>query len=356
MTLRITLATFDDAPPLGGQGVLARDLRAALRRRGVAVRTVAGRGASVVPFPAVVRRPPLDLSLLLNRRPELLLVGDPSLVHVMGGPGGILLVRRPGVPVVYTANHTYRQAFRRGTPQRALAALEAVAYRRARAVLAISASTAAEVRAMGVAARRVEVVPPGVDAAAIAEVASRAVREPGRLLFVGRLEAEKGALDAVAVMAAVCRRCPSARGAVVGRGRQTAAVRAAADEVPGGRVSFLGALDDGALALEYGRASVVVVPSRYEGLGLVALEAFSAGAAVVGYDVTGLRDAVGDAGVLVPFGDRRALVESVVALLGDEPRRADAAARGRARVLAGHSWDATAARVEAVYRSVIGEG
>jgi glycosyltransferase involved in cell wall biosynthesis len=356
VTLRVCLATYDDDPPLGGQGVLVRGMRASLQRRGVDVRTVAGRGAHAVPIPRRTGRPPLDLSLLLNRHPQALLDGDTCLVHAMGGPGGVLLVRRLDVPVVYTANHTYRQAYGRGSPRRALSVAERVAYRRAAAVLCISASTASAVRALGVAAERVEVVLPGVDVDRIARAAAAVPREAGRLLFVGRLEAEKGALDAVAVMTALAARDPGVRGVVVGEGAQLDRVRAAAAAAGSGRITVLGPVGEARLLDEYGRASIVLVPSAYEGLGLVALEALGAGAAVCGYDVTGLRDAVGDAGMLVPRGSVAALTAAAASLLADPQRRAELAEAGAERVRREHSWDPAAARIEAVYRRVLSTG
>ena len=84
------------------------------------------------------------------------------------------------------------------------------------------------------------------------------------------------------------------------------------------------------------------MPSRFEGLGMVALEAQAAGTPVVGFDVDGLRDAVGVGGVLVPAGDLAALRGAVDGLLRTPTRRKEAGARGRQVVLAEHSWDAIA--------------
>src|SRR5205807_2113913 len=79
---------------------------------------------------------------------------------------------------------------------------------------------------------------------------------------------------------------------VAGAGGLDSRVRAAAAAAPGGGVEVLGAVSDEELWRQYARAAVVLMPSRYEGLGLVALEAMGAGCAVVGYDVSGLRDAL----------------------------------------------------------------
>ncbi|MFN2451059.1 MAG: glycosyltransferase family 4 protein [Candidatus Dormibacteria bacterium] len=350
--MRITLVSYDDDPPIGGQGVVLRGLRAQLLERGVQVTTISGHGPHAVHIPRVTGRAPLDLSLLLNRRPGMLTAAAPDLLHAQGGPGGVLLWRRSGVPIVYTAHHTYRLAHRRGRPQRALGPLEAVAYRRAAMVLAVSSSTAQSLVAMGVSAARVEVLPPGIR---VAE-GGGAVREWKRLLFVGRQEAIKGPLDAVAVMRTVAEADHEVHGVVVGTGSQADAVRAACAAAGAGRIEFRGELEDAELAAEYARAAVVIVPSRFEGLGLVALEANAAGAAVAGYAVPGLRDSGVTGAVLVTPGDRAALVGAVHSLLADPARRCELAAAGRERIASHYSWAAHANRVLEVYRAVLASG
>ncbi len=209
----------------------------------------------------------------------------------------MLLLRSFEAPLVYTANHTYRMAHQPGSARRLMSPLEARAYRRAAMVLAISPSTAAGVRDLGVRADRVEVLAPGVDVPADPPT----TREGFHLLFAGRWEPEKGVLDAVAVMREVIARRAAATGMVVGDGSLAARVRAAAAGTPG--LTVAGRVDDDRLARQYHSAAVVLMPSRYEGLGLVALEAQARGAVVVGYDVEGLRDAVAEPSLLVDRGD-----------------------------------------------------
>lgn len=352
--LHVRLVTWDDDPPVGGQGVYVRQLRQALSARGISVTTVAGRGSRALDHRRVTGRGHLDLSLALHRNPEVLTDGGPDLVHVSGGPGGVSLVRRLPMPVVYTAHHTYRQAHGAWGPHRALAALEGAAYRLARAVAAVSPSTAEAVVAMGVAPERVVVISPGVAVPAVgAPVGAPVGRVPGRMVFLGRLEPEKGPLDAVGAMAAVARRVPGAHGLVIGAGPLQPEVQAAAGAGP---VTVYGRLPDARVAEALRSAEVVLVPSAYEGLGLVALEAMAAGAAVVGYDVTGLRQTVGDGGRLVPPGDVGALAEATVELLTDTPLRQRLAAAGAAAVARERSWDTAAERFDALYRAVLSGG
>jgi len=114
------------------------------------------------------------------------------------------------------------------------------------------------------------------------------------------------------------------------------------------RVDLVGWVPD--LAALYRGAAVVVVPSRAEGFGLPAVEAMACDAPVVASAGTGLAEAVGDGGVLVPPGDAAALAGAVADLLDDATARADLVARGRARV-AGMSWTAVAEAYASVLRA-----
>jgi glycosyltransferase involved in cell wall biosynthesis len=345
---RVTMVSYDDDPPIGGQGVVVHGMRAALQRRGVPVHTISGRGENAIAIARRTGRAPLDLSLQLNRYPRIMLRASPDVVHAHGGPGGVLIWKRIDAPIVYTAHHTYRQAHARGSVKRLLAGVEARSYRQAAMVLPVSRSTANSLLEMGIPASRIEVLPNGVDTIDVPGVE----HEDGRVLFVGRLEPEKGVLDALSVFRELAATVLGMRGVVVGGGSLEAEARRAAAE-SGGRIEYLGSLDRTALHREFARAAVVVMPSRFEGLGMVALEAQSAGTPVVGYDVDGLRDAVGGGGILVPAGDMPALRGAVAALLGDPGRRSELGEQGREAMRAEQSWDSVAARLEQIYSAAV---
>ena len=303
-----------------------------------------------MPYPRITNRPHLDMSIALNRSVKALLDADPDLVHLSGGPGGLQLLRRVEVPVVFTAHHTFRQAHRRPSARRAYGAIEARSYARAAAVAAVSRSTADALLAMGVRHEKVVVISPGVrlDHAGL----DGRERQPGRMLFVGRLEPEKRPLDAITAMMDVARSVPGARGYVVGAGSMSSAVATAAGDTSG-RVTFRGRLTDDEIAEEYRRAQVVLMPSDYEGLGIVALEATAAGAVVVGYDVDGLHDAIGASECLVPHGDVCALASTTRRVMTDSSLREDIVHRCLETIRNGRSWEGCARDFEHLYRNLL---
>ncbi len=98
------------------------------------------------------------------------------------------------------------------------------------------------------------------------------------------------------------------------------------------------------------QADVLAVPSRWEGYGLAAAEGLAAGVPVVASDVDGLREVVGDAGLLVPPEDPRALHAALVALRDDPALRAALSVRGRERAHARLDIRDTIRAYEALYR------
>ncbi len=78
------------------------------------------------------------------------------------------------------------------------------------------------------------------------------------------------------------------------------------------RVHFLDNRNDVANVLK--AADVIVMSSRYEGLSLSSLEGLASGRPVVASDVPGLREIVGNAGILFPQGDAQALAKTILAL------------------------------------------
>lgn len=111
--------------------------------------------------------------------------------------------------------------------------------------------------------------------------------------------------------------------------------------------------DEGRLALLRG-ATVVAYPSRYEGFGLVPLEAIAAGTPVVATATGAIPEVLGDGGLLVPPGDVGALADGLQRVLSDEQLVTTLLRNGSARVDA-YSWSGTVEGIVGVYRSALAD-
>ncbi len=106
-----------------------------------------------------------------------------------------------------------------------------------------------------------------------------------------------------------------------------------------------------AIAELFGRASIFVEPARYEPFGLAALEAASAGCALVLGDVASLHEVWGTAATFVDPEDDDALAGAVTRLIVDADLRAEMACRARARARK-FTPDRMSAAYDSLYRSL----
>lgn len=215
----------------------------------------------------------------------------------------------------------------------------------------------------GASADRIEIVAPGVEHALFSPGdpdGARAALDLGRepvLLFVGRVQPLKGLDLAVRTLAALGDHLGPAKLLVVGgpsgeHGRaEMARVRAlVATAGLGDRVRFVDPQPHHRLATYYRAADLVLVPSRSESFGLVALEAAACGAPVVAAEVGGLKALVrhGRTGYLVPGRDQASWASRVEQILQD-PLTAAAMALDAAAEARCYSWEATAGLLAGCY-------
>jgi glycosyltransferase involved in cell wall biosynthesis len=120
-------------------------------------------------------------------------------------------------------------------------------------------------------------------------------------------------------------------------------------------VRFTGAVPEAELVTLLQKASVVAVPSLYEGFSLPAVEAMACGAPLVATDAGALPEVVGEAaGLQVRAGDVGELTAALRRVL-DRPALAEELGRaGRARVLERYTWTTTARRTADWYAEVLG--
>ena len=132
------------------------------------------------------------------------------------------------------------------------------------------------------------------------------------LLFVGRLVSVKGADLAVEALRQLRKRGIDSTLTICGDGPERAALERQVEQAElSDTVTFEGWTEPDELAAHYRTAELLLVPSRYEPFGIVALEAIASGCPVVAARTGGLPEAVGDCGVLVSRDDPDALADAV---------------------------------------------
>lgn len=133
---------------------------------------------------------------------------------------------------------------------------------------------------------------------------------------------------------------PAAQLVLVGEGALRGEIeRWIATQQLAARVRVIPAMPHEEIARVLNTLDVLVLPSQTtatwkEQFGHVLIEAMAAGVPVLGSDSGAIPEVIGDAGIIFPEGDARALRDALAALQNDAARRAQLAQHGRARVLA----------------------
>ena len=308
-------------------------------------------------------------------------LGGADLVHShtwYANGAGLLAALVHGVPHVVTAHSLEPRrpwkADQLGGGYRLSSWVERTAYLAADAVVAVSHGMRADVLDAypDLDPARVHVVGNGVDAEAYRPVhAPDVVRslgvDPDRpyALFVGRITRQKGLTH----LLAAAEQLPPEAGLVLcaGAADTPAERKEVADAVTGlqarrsGVVWIEAMLPREQLVPLITGATVFVVPSVYEPLGIVNLEAAACGTAVVASAVGGIPEVVadGETGLLVPYDPddvaafEAGLAARVTELLHDPARATRMGAAGRERVLSEFGWPAIAQQTVRVYSAVL---
>jgi len=280
---------------------------------------------------------------------------------------GCLGIQRLGVPMVSTIHHPLsvdrRLSFRRdrsfsealGTMQFHPVGMQAFVARRLDRVITSSQVSARQIEQdFGVARARIRDLANGLDTE-LFRPDPEVSRNPSEILCVGRAgDPTKGVdtlIDALALLPRHATVTLVDQDHAEHAGRKRARERGCAD-----RLTVTGKVSEAELVRLYNRATLVAVPSNFEGFGLPAAEAMACGTPVVASTAGALPEVVGaGGGVLVPPRDPEALAKGIRTLLEQPEARSALSARSRERVVASFSWPAVARRTADVYREVLDE-
>jgi glycosyltransferase involved in cell wall biosynthesis len=270
-------------------------------------------------------------------------------------------------PSVVTIHDATLWLFPKYHPRRRILAMRPLvplAARRAKAIIAVSASTKRDlVRTLGVPAEKVHVIheapapqfQPLASGSALELVRRRYRLRAQFVLYVGTIEPRKNLMRLLEAFAMLRRRGYTSHTLVLAgtQGWAGASVQRAIERLDlEDAVCLLGYVQADDLVALYNLASALIFPSLYEGFGLPIVEAMACGTPVVSSPNGSLAEIAGDAAELVD----PTVVESIAAglrrVLGDSQRQAELRAAGlqRARQF---SWQRAAAQTREVYASVL---
>lgn len=407
-SLRIALLSYRSKPHSGGQGIYVRALSRELTELGHRVQVLSGQ-----PYPELDDGIPLTRlpSLDLYREPDPFRTPRPSefrdwvdvaewatmctagfpepmtfslraarhllpraaefdVVHDNQSLGwGLLRLTRAGVPTVATVHHPIaidRRLELAATPslRRRLTlrrwygftGMQARVAARLDAVTTVSENSRRDITShMGLAPDGIEVIPVGIDPDEFTPPPPEQLRDKDSILVITSADvALKGLVHLLEALAKLRTERP-VRLTVVGTARPGGPAEAALDRL-GLRdaVRFTGPVPEAELVDLLQRASVVAIPSLYEGFSLPAIEAMACGTPLVTTDAGALPEVVGSkAGLRVRAGDVGELTAALQLVL-DSPSLAEQLGRaGRRRVLDNYTWRSTAQRTADWYAETL---
>lgn len=227
---------------------------------------------------------------------------------------------------------------------------------------AVTGCSEGVIRAMadqyGVSRTKTRVLYYGVDVPAPLKARQRAAvrreigvpKEAPLIVHIGRFAPQKNHVGLLKIAKQLLTHYPATQFVLVGDGSLRSDIEA---EILAGSLShnvrMLGIRQDVERIL--GASDVFLLPSLWEGFGLVAIEANAAGIPVVGSDAPGLREAVedGETGILLPVDSTDAFVDTLGRLISDATLRNKMSEAGRQRVLSRFSRRVSALRLSELY-------
>jgi len=291
---------------------------------------------------------PLHDLQALRRLVALLRAGQFDVVHTHGakaGAVGRMAARRAGIArVVHTYHGFPFHDFQSVARRHAYLAIERRLARHTDLVLCTGTAVAAEAVRRGLAApgrlRSIGVAVPGAEGSPVPDRRNPLARGRARLALglpagatvvgaVGRLTYQKAPEDFIAALG---RLGPGVTGVWIGSGELAGRMNRLARGLPGNRVLFPGERQDVPELLP--ALDVFTLPSRYEGLPTVVVEAMLAGVPVVAAAVNAVSDLVipGETGLLVPPRRPDLLADAVGQLLSSPAAAEQLAAAARDRI------------------------
>ncbi len=282
-----------------------------------------------------------------------------DIVHALAPLSSTKKLTMRGIPVV-THFHHYEEI--RRTAEVVVKPfhhqLERKAYRLSTLVMTPSESSCQDLHSkFGIPFPKIAIVPHAIDTSKFPYRPRSRFAESIRILYVGAHERRKGLNYLLEAMASLRNSGINAKLVTVGHGPMMGSLRDISQRLGiSDLVDFRGYVadpDSTLLPQIYAESDIFVLPSLQEGFGFVLLEAMATGLPIVATNVSAIPEVLGDAGILVPPRDAKALAEALKLLLEDRSKRLELGKRGQARLEALFTWDRVIPQVMRVYEEAI---
>lgn len=231
--------------------------------------------------------------------------------------------------------------------------LEVQLLKQAKIITVVANSVANELQQYPTQNKTINVVGNGIDASLFTPAVKKG-NDP-YILFTGRLSYRKGLFDLIECGKHICKHYPDVSFVIPGSGRLAQTLQEKVQELGiANQFKFLGFVPREELIRLYQNATLYVLPSHYEGLPTVLLEAMSCGLPVVATAVSGNLDVItqGKNGILVPPKSPEKLAEAIASLLDDEQKRETLGHNARKTIEEHYTWDIISNKFLAYYASL----
>jgi teichuronic acid biosynthesis glycosyltransferase TuaC len=337
------------------------------RRGATGASAVPARWVSFFSFPGGWGLSSAGAFLFASLLPEIRRLHDShplDLIHAHSalpcGHAALLLSRELKIPFVVTVHGLDAFSTRQveGRAGRWCAGISRSVYRSACQVICVSEKVREQVIAGAAGPVNTTVLYNGVDSQTFSPTESEAGAV--RVLSVGNLIPIKGHDLLVRAFAAIQDRLPASTPAlsleIIGDGPERARLEQLAKELGiDTKVHFRGRRSRREVADAMGSATVFALPSRYEGLGCVYLEAMSTGKPVIACQGQGIEEVIRPAlnGCLIAPDDLQGLTDTLAALLLQPELRRKIGAAARRTILEGFTLEQQAERLVRLYRECL---
>ena len=234
------------------------------------------------------------------------------------------------------------------------------AIRQSDAFTVVSAAMRLKAQSLDIDLQKTSVIPMGVDARMLFSPDASVQRAARQLLFVGRLDEQKGIELLIRTMPDVLARHPDCKLKIIGHGPQREKLQQQVEQLGlAEHIAFVGAVPNTELPSHFRAATLMVFPSLgAEGLGLVCAESLACECPVVASDLPAVQEIVQHevSGLVFRQGDCEDLTSQLLLMLSDPTRRSAMGVAGRAHVLARFDWCQVAEAFTDVFDRVHREG